>query len=118
MDPVGFGLEPFDGQGRAQTFEPDRPECLIDGQGDLDGTPFVGPAGLSDALVEEGTMAECFESQVYRYALGRSELDAVDAAILRVMQQALGGQEFTYRELVQAIITSPAFFLRREPEPS
>lgn len=115
MDPVGFGLEPFDGAGRAQSFEPGRPECVITGEGDLDGVPFQGPAGLSDALVARGLMAECFESQIYRYTLGRSELDTVDTRILRVMQTALGGHEFTYRDLVTAIVTSPTFFYRREP---
>jgi hypothetical protein len=115
LDPVGFGLEPFDGAGRAQSFEPGRPECEITGAGDLDGTPFVGPAGLADALTEEGLMAECFESQVYRYALGRSTLDSVDERILDVMQDAIGGSEFTYRDLVLAIVGSEAFFLRREP---
>jgi hypothetical protein len=60
-------------------------------------------------------MAECFESQVYRYALGRSTLDSVDERILDVMQDAIGGSEFTYRDLVLAIVGSEAFFLRREP---
>lgn len=116
IDPVGFGLEGFDGAGRPQATDPGRPTCTISGQGRLDSTTFQGVAGLSNLLVQDGRMAECFESQIYRYAIGRAALDPDDRTILQAMSAALGGHEFTYRALVSAIVTSPAFFYRRLPQ--
>lgn len=115
MDPIGFGLEGFDSAGRVQTTEPNRPACTISGQGELDGTRFQSVGGLSELLVRDGRMAACFESQLYRFALGRSRLDATDQRILNRTQASLGGNEFTYRSLVIATVTQPSFFHRRLP---
>jgi hypothetical protein len=116
MDGLGFGLEAWDPAGRFRTVEPNHPECAIDGVGrveELD-AEFSGPGQLSTLLVDSGLMVECFESQIYRYAIGRAALDEVDGEILDALAAALGSTEFRYDELVTAIVSSPSFFYRRE----
>lgn len=72
MDPVGFGLENYDAAGRYRTAEPDKPECVIDGQGSLSGIgDFKGPAVSSDLMLEAGGVDECVATTAYLYAMGR-----------------------------------------------
>ena len=88
MDPVGFGLEAYDAAGRFRTHQPDRPDCPIPGEGAFDGQTFSGPAELADLMLETGGVEECVASQLYRYAVGRTELDKNDRAFLRSLIKA------------------------------
>jgi len=117
IDPVGFGLERFDQQGRYRTHEAKKPDCAISGEGELVGVgEFSGPAGLADALLASGKLNECLVAQVYRFAMGRSELDATDRETVGGVTGALGGAtaEFTFQDLLLALVSSDAFRHRRE----
>ncbi|MBX7191585.1 MAG: DUF1592 domain-containing protein [Sandaracinaceae bacterium] len=116
IDPVGFGLEGYDIAGRVQSTEPGRPECTIEGAGMLDGHAFAGPRGLADLLLEDARMTECFESQLYRFAMGHSSLTDEDSQVLAELRHGLVDEEFTYGELVRVLVGSSAFLYRREPE--
>jgi hypothetical protein len=70
MDPIGFGLEAFDREGRFREHDEGEPDCPISGEGDLDGVAFVGPAGLADLLVEGPDLSACAVEQVVRFAMG------------------------------------------------
>lgn len=117
MDPVGFGLENFDSAGRFRTSEPDKPECAIDGQGNLEGIgAFSGPAELGQLMIDSGEVDACVARQLYRYTVGRFDLDAHDEALLsRVVEQTqAGGEALRIDALIGELVASEAFQLRRE----
>jgi hypothetical protein len=67
MDPIGYGLENYDAQGRYRTHEPDHPECTIDGEGRFEGIgDFNGPSGLADLLTGSPDLQRCVTTQLYR----------------------------------------------------
>jgi hypothetical protein len=116
MDPVGFGLENYDSAGRFRDFEPDRPDCPIDGVGSLEGIgSFTGPAELSNLLVEAGTIDACVAQQLLRFAGGRYALDNRDFNLLeRIVPAAQGEGELAFYDLLMELVTSESFRHRRE----
>lgn len=118
MDPVGFGLENFDSAGRFRTAEPNKPECVIDGQGTLAGVgDFKGPAELGDLMIESGSVDQCVATMLYRYTMGRWKIDEHDKALLdRLVTAAQGGASLRFDALLAELVGSEAFRLRREEE--
>jgi hypothetical protein len=77
MDPIGFGLENFDGIGRYRTTEAGQP---IDASGTiavLDKETFNGPADLASKLVAAPQVSQCFAAQLTAYVLGVAVNDAL-----------------------------------------
>lgn len=115
MDPIGLGLEQYDNRGVFRTVENDDPTCVISGEGDLDGTPFSGPAELSDLLLDSGTLNRCVTRQLYRFAMGRSELETVDEDFIGLIADEVGtAADMDFSELVVRFVADEAFALRRE----
>ncbi len=117
IDPVGFGLERFDRQGRFRTHEPKKPQCAIRASGELLGVgEFSGPAGLADALLASGRLNECLVTQVFRYAMGRYQLDETDRKVVAHLTETLGGPsaEWAFQDLLLALVSADAFRHRRE----
>lgn len=115
MDPIGLGLENYDHTGAFRTTEVDNPACEISGQGDLDGQPFNGPAELSDLLLDSGTLNRCVASQLYRFAMGHSELGDVDEAFIdTVVEQAAPEGDFDFAQMVVRFVGDDAFRYRRD----
>jgi hypothetical protein len=117
FDPIGFGLEQFDVAGRFRSNDEGRPECVIDGQGELPGYGvFSGPAELGSLLVQPGLLDACAVRQYLTFALGRrpssAEQAQVDAHI-----QGFRERQFDFSEFVVALVESPLFALRKEPMP-
>jgi hypothetical protein len=117
MDPVGFGLEQYDALGRFRAHEEGKPQCPIDGVGELVGVgPFVGPAGLGEVAVASGLLEPCVIEQLYRYAVGRGDLDDTDRAIVRDLTDEVGA-DMRFDELLLAIVSRPSFRFRRDETP-
>jgi hypothetical protein len=123
IDPVGFGLENFDSQGRYRTHEPDDPltevdesvECEIPGAGNLVGIgEFHGPAQLADLAIGSGMLDACVVEQLYRWSTGRAELDELDLAFIEHIATELEGGDFRFDELVLDFVGHEAFGYRRE----
>jgi hypothetical protein len=115
MDPIGLGLENYDHRGVFRTVENDDPSCVISGEGSIDGVPFTGPAELSDVLLDSGTLNRCVTHQLYRFAMGRSELEAIDEAFVGVLVEEIGtSEDFDLGALLVRFVSDEAFSLRRE----
>lgn len=104
-DPVGLGLEPFDGVGRLRTTENGAP---IDASGDLDGDDFRDPVGLGEALAAHDRLAACFARQAYRSAIGRVT-DRAERAWLRTLAARFADADHRLRPLLREIVHSPGF---------
>ncbi len=127
MDPVGFGLENYDMAGRYREFEPDRPDCPIDGVGQMDGASFQGPAELAEMMIDAGGVDACVATMFYRFAMGRYHLASWDDTMLERLVPAAQGvtsvdeseepsepQELEFYALVMELLSSEAFRHRRE----
>ncbi|MCA9708361.1 MAG: DUF1592 domain-containing protein [Myxococcales bacterium] len=128
LDPVGFGLEAYDLQGRFRTFETDDPDteadesqCAISGQGRLvlasgESHDFSGPAELADLVLETGQLNYCAVTQLYRFSVGRFELDGDDRDYVARISDALGEGDFHFDTLILDLVSDDTFRHRREEQ--
>jgi hypothetical protein len=113
-DPVGFGLENYDQQGRFRATDNDLPQCEISGDGTIDGATFNGPAGLSDLLAEQGLLDSCIVYQVYEFAMGHG-VATDDERYVEDLVTAFGNG-YRFDELMLNLVGDEAFLYRREEE--
>ncbi|MEO1233659.1 MAG: DUF1588 domain-containing protein, partial [Myxococcota bacterium] len=113
MDPLGYAAEGFDAMGRARTHENGLP---VDTTGTVVGadlSPFADLSELQRSLAGSRHVHACLARQWFRYGLARSE-DRQDLPDLdRIWAGVDDGS--TYRDLVRAVVTSPAFIRRHPP---
>jgi len=115
LDPVGFGLENYDQQGRFRTTDNDLPQCVIEGEGAIEGSTFSGPAGLSDLLLEQGLLDSCIVSQIYVFAMGH-EIAVDDERYVEDLVDSFAANDYRFDELVINLVGDEAFLYRREEE--
>lgn len=106
MDPIGLGLETFDGLGRYRSTEAG---AVIDASGELDGVMFDDASELAEAVADHPSLASCFVRSVFRYANGRAD-ESGDAELLA----ALSGwwerdADRRIQPLLVELVMSPAF---------
>jgi hypothetical protein len=105
MDPVGLGLENFDGLGTYRTMEAGQ---TIDASGNLDGATFTDARGLSAALKNHSKLASCLARGVLRYAMGHVETDGEQSVVDAVSAQfATDGYKF--KSLLYSVVASASF---------
>jgi hypothetical protein len=113
MDPVGFGLENYDARGAYRTHDDGMPGCTIDGNGILagvgDGGTFNGPGELAELLAASPELHQCAATQLYRFAMGRTELDATDQRSVLGLTERLITSEPRFDELLLDFVSSDAF---------
>jgi hypothetical protein len=115
IDPLGFGMEDFDGLGKYRTQENGLP---VDASGSLEHTEgtltFTGGAQLARFLANSEEVANCVPLQVFRYAMGREENEAVDQELLKDMRTAFRADpRLPLGEAFVALVRSPYFIHRR-----
>ncbi|HXK20259.1 MAG TPA: DUF1592 domain-containing protein [Polyangiaceae bacterium] len=105
MDPIGLGLEAFDGVGKYRTMDKGQP---IDTTGNLDGVPFNGLAELGKALRNAPVAGPCLVSKLYTQALGRAPVER-DALVLDALATrfAAGGNRLD--QLLLDVVASDGF---------
>jgi hypothetical protein len=113
IDPVGFALENFDAVGRWRTLDADRP---VDASGVLpDGTPVDGIDGLEASLVRrpDGFVMALAE-KLLTYALARG-VTPEDGPAVRAIVRKAREQDYRLSALVEAVVTSVPFRMRKAP---
>ena len=111
MDPLGFALENFDAVGAWRTTDAAAP---IDATGALpSGVPFDGPGELRDALLHDPSLfVEVVTERLLTYALGRG-VEYYDHAAIRAIGRAAAGDGYRFSSLIQGIVESVPFQMRR-----
>jgi hypothetical protein len=106
MDPLGLGMEHFDGIGAWRTQDNGLP---IDASGELiDGTAFYGAQELSGIVAADDRYPACLVEQLFTYGLGRSPTPD-DGPVLLASEDQFAAEGYTFKALATAIATSPAF---------
>ncbi|MDP6944823.1 MAG: DUF1592 domain-containing protein, partial [Myxococcota bacterium] len=105
LDPIGLGLENYDGVGRWRDLDNG---VLIDASGELDGAEFETPDELGAAVRDHPMFVPCMVQTLVRYARGRTEAPEDDAA-LEVLTARFAASGHDFMTLVLDVITSPLF---------
>ena len=116
MDPLGFGLENFDGIGRWRETDNGQP---IDNAGKLpSGDSFSGPNELKSVLMKRsGEFQQHFVRKLLGFALGR-ELNKFDQCIMEACLKKLSENEFKSQILIEEIALSYPFQYRYHKQPT
>src|SRR6185436_9455401 len=118
MDPLGLALENFDATGMWR--DRDRfAGAAIDSTGELpDGTPIKGPDDLRQALLRRPEQfAQTFTEGLLTYATGRT-LQPYDMPTVRRIVHGAAGSDYKFATLVQSVVRSEQFRMRRAPQPA
>jgi hypothetical protein len=83
-----------------------------------DGATFQGPAGLKKLLLEKHRVEfiETFTEKLMTYALGRG-IEHYDRPAMRVVIHDAEKQNSTIPAIINALVKSPQFQMRRTPTP-
>jgi hypothetical protein len=116
MDPIGFGLEGFDGFGEARTMESGQP---IDDHGEIIGSDiagtFQGGVELAGKLARSTQVGGCATTQLARFAQGRKELP-VDACMLTQATARFTAAGGNLEGALEGLVESDSF-IKRSPAP-
>jgi hypothetical protein len=105
MDPIGFGLENYDGVGLFRTLDNGAP---IDALSDVDGVPFEGALELGHALREREQFSYCSVLNLYRHATGHVEA-AGELGRLQDVTDAFIAADHRLKDALVELVVSRAF---------
>ncbi len=110
MDPLGFGLENFDGIGAWRTVMPNG--MAVDSAGNLPitGTPFTGAPALAKYLDESETYKKGATKYLITYAVGRVLADQDECNVESVAKKKQVLQELSIRSRTSYAATFSAKF--------
>jgi hypothetical protein len=113
MDPIGFGLEHYDGIGAWRETDSGK---AIDASGVLPGDlAFNGPLELSQILASSPKLLECSSEKMLTFALGRG-MKRTDKPQIDALAEAASSDDFGFQDLITHIVLSDAFRMRRGGE--
>jgi hypothetical protein len=114
MDPLGLALENFDAVGAWRTYDHGEP---VDASGQLvDGMLIDGVAGLREALLSRPeVLVHAATEKLLTYALGR-RLEPQDMPAVRAIVRAAENDGYRFEALIDGIVTSLPFRMRRAEE--
>ncbi len=112
MDPIGFGLENFDGIGAWRTTDGGLP---IEAAGKLNsGEEFTSAVDLTNILAQKkrDDFVRCLSEKMLTYALGRG-LEYYDRTATDTIAASLTRSQFRFSSLILAVVQSMPFQNRR-----
>jgi hypothetical protein len=110
MDPIGLGLENFDGAGQFRTTENG---AAIDPSGELDGVKFTDTASLGQAIHDNPATTACLANSLFRYAAGR-DFDQGERDWQKWLDEQFAKNGYRLPDLMKTIVTSDAFYAVRD----
>jgi len=117
MDPLGFALENFDATGMWR--DKDRfANTAIDSAGELpDGTKINGPDDLRNALLRRPEQfVQTFVEALLTYSMGRTR-EYYDMPTVRKIVRDTRGADYKFSAIVEAVVNTDQFKMRRVPPP-
>jgi hypothetical protein len=111
MDPLGFGLEHYDGIGAFRTE--DTGGFPIDSAGTyFDEGAFDGAQQMAEFIQQDPRFASCLVEKLFTYALGR-DVESEDRGHLAMVSQKLAESGYMLPELIKLLAVSEPFRMRR-----
>ncbi len=111
MDPIGLGLENFDGIGRFRLKETG---AIIDPSGNLDGVPYSDARELAVRIHDSDKIAPCFVRKLYSYATAFEPTEE-ERGTINSLTYDFRAAGHRVKSLLAFIATSPGFRLAHEP---
>ena len=105
-DPIGLGLEKFDGVGQFRAAE--RGDA-IDASGMFDKIAFTDATSLGQIFHDSPKVSSCLVSTMWRYATGRAILPT-DVPAVADLDKHFAMSGYRVIDLLRAIATEPAFY--------
>lgn len=112
-DPIGLGLEQFDGVGQFRRTEHDE---LIDVTGEFASRAFDGAASMGQLFHDDPKVSSCLVSSAWRYANGRNPDEGDQKPIAR-LNEGFVTQGYRFPALMRALALDPAFLALKRPAP-
>jgi hypothetical protein len=112
-DPIGLGLEHFDGAGE---YRPIENGVNIDTSGDLDGKAYTDARGLAKAIHDSPAATSCLVNRLTAYALGRP-LDRRENTYVSYLAEGFERSGYKLPALMRAIATSETLYAVTAPAP-
>ncbi|MDC0675146.1 DUF1592 domain-containing protein [Nannocystis radixulma] len=113
MDPIGFGLENFDGIGVFRLVENG---VDLDTKSNLDSLgEFDGARELGSLLRQSPAVTRCLVRNLFRHATGHLELPG-ELGALEDLDASFEDNEYRMKELLAELVASPAFLRVGTPE--
>jgi hypothetical protein len=114
MDPIGFALENFDAVGRWRETDGGLPIEPLDRL--PDGTEINGLNGVKQLLLSEPErFVSAVTEKLLMYAIGRN-IQYYDRPAVRAIVHDAADRNYTFEALIDGIVTSVPFRMRRAPE--
>lgn len=109
LDPIGLGLERFDGIGQYRLMEND---VSIDASGALDGDAWTDAKGMGEVVARHPSLAGCLVRHLYRYAVAITE-DQADEPLLEELTQTFVDGRQRLEPLLAHVVLSDGFRFAR-----
>jgi len=107
INPIGFGLETFDGIGASRTLDRNKP---IDSSGQVPGgMKFANTGELLTLLRNDERFPACMTTKVLTYALGRGMVASCDQNEINALTTQFKADGFKLRNHIQRIVQSNMF---------
>lgn len=104
-DPIGLGLENFDGLGSWRSSENG---ATIDPSGDLDGENYDNAWELAGLLHGDQRFSACMARTAYAYAAGHGVTEG-EEALMTWLNEDFSQEDYALKALLRAIALSPGF---------
>jgi hypothetical protein len=112
IDPIGFGLELYDGIGRFRTTENG---VTIDASAEMDGETFEGAAALGTIVRANPQASGCVVRSLFRHAAGHIEQDG-ELAEIEALEAGFADGGYHLQDVLVELVANAAFRVVGTPE--